>query len=81
MELRSDSGETSGPPCGPATPRAGHGATTTGARRYATPTGEPCPRTVHVDGTVEGTGECLWCGFCLLIADAPWCAAPRGGPG
>jgi hypothetical protein len=42
--------------------------------RWRTPTGEPCPRNVRVDGTIEGTGDCLGCGFCLLIAglvDAP----------
>jgi len=39
-------------------------------RRYATPTGDPCPRTVRVDGSVVGNGECLCCGFCLLIAEA-----------
>jgi hypothetical protein len=49
------------------------------ARRYLTPTGDPCPRTVHVDGSVEGTGECLWCGYCILLAEAPWGgAAPIG---
>jgi hypothetical protein len=37
-----------------------------GAHRYPTPTGEPCPRTVRVDGTVEGTGGCTGCGCCLL---------------
>lgn len=35
-------------------------------RRYGTLTGEPCPRTVRVDGDVEGTGDCLGCGACLL---------------
>ena len=35
-------------------------------RRYATPNGAPCPRTVRVDGTVEGTGDCLGCGCCLV---------------
>jgi hypothetical protein len=49
-------------------------------RRYATPTGEPCPRAVRVDGTVEGTGECLWCGYCLLIAEAAW-SGPQPGSG
>lgn len=41
------------------------------AQRYTTPTGDPCPRRVHVDGRVEGDGECLWCGFCLLVAGLP----------
>jgi len=35
--------------------------------RYATPTGEPCPRTVHVDGTIENNGICQSCGTCLLF--------------
>jgi hypothetical protein len=35
-------------------------------RRYATPNGAPCPRTVRVDGTVEGSGDCLGCGCCLV---------------
>lgn len=35
-------------------------------RRHGTPTGEPCPRTVRVDGGIEGTGDCLGCGACLL---------------
>ena len=34
--------------------------------RWRTPTGDPCPRTQHLDGTVDGTGECMCCGFCLL---------------
>ncbi|MGD9996816.1 MAG: hypothetical protein AB7L17_18000 [Ilumatobacteraceae bacterium] len=34
--------------------------------RYATPTGEPCPRTIHVDGTVDNDGNCQSCGMCLL---------------
>ena len=37
-------------------------------RRWGTPTGDPCPRLVHMDGRVEGTGECQACGFCLLLA-------------
>lgn len=35
-------------------------------RRYATPTGEPCPRSLRLDGTVEGSGDCHACGCCLL---------------
>jgi hypothetical protein len=35
--------------------------------RYATPTGDPCPRTVHVDGTIENDGNCQSCGMCLLF--------------
>ena len=37
-------------------------------RRWGTPTGEPCPRSLRVDGSVEGTGDCVDCGFCLLLA-------------
>lgn len=37
--------------------------------RYATPTGFPCPRVVRVDGTVEGSGDCLGCGVCMLLAN------------
>ena len=40
-------------------------ATGSTEHRYATPTGQPCPRTLHVDGTVEGAGACLGCGTCL----------------
>ncbi|HWC68075.1 MAG TPA: hypothetical protein VG478_08425 [Acidimicrobiales bacterium] len=39
-----------------------------GPRRWATPTGEPCPRAQRLDGSVEGGGDCLGCGFCLLLA-------------
>ncbi len=39
---------------------------TPAAPRYLTPTGEPCPRSVRTDGTVEGTAHCHGCGFCLL---------------
>jgi len=39
------------------------------ARRYPTPTGAPCPRTVRVDGSVEGSGACLGCGTCLLFGE------------
>jgi hypothetical protein len=34
--------------------------------RYPTPTGEPCPRTIRVDGTIENDGNCQSCGTCLL---------------
>lgn len=34
--------------------------------RYPTPTGEPCPRTIRVDGTIESGGNCQSCGTCLL---------------
>ena len=36
--------------------------------RYATPTGEPCPRTIRVDGTIENGGNCQSCGTCLLYS-------------
>jgi hypothetical protein len=37
-------------------------------RRWGTPTGDPCPRSVYLDGRVAGTGDCQGCGFCLLLA-------------
>jgi hypothetical protein len=37
--------------------------------RYPTPTGDPCPRTVRTDGTIENNGVCQSCGMCLLLAD------------
>jgi hypothetical protein len=37
--------------------------------RYPTPTGDPCPRTVRTDGTIEHGGICQSCGTCLLLAD------------
>ncbi len=37
-------------------------------RRWRTPTGDPCPRSQHMDGRVEGSGDCHGCGFCLLLA-------------
>ncbi|MEU8661658.1 hypothetical protein [Actinoplanes philippinensis] len=37
-------------------------------RRYATPTGDPCPYLLRADGTVEGDGACRGCGTCLLGA-------------
>jgi len=56
------------------TPDSNLGADTAGSRapriagyRYPTPTGEPCPRTVHVDGTIENNGICQSCGTCLLF--------------
>ena len=36
-------------------------------RRYPTPTGDPCPRQVRVDGTVDGSGACFGCGTCMLF--------------
>ena len=39
---------------------------------YATPTGEPCPRAMRLDGSVDGNGDCHCCGECLLLAFAPW---------
>ncbi len=50
------------PPGNPADERD----TPAGTPRYFTPTGEPCPRSVRIDGTVEGTAHCHGCGFCLL---------------
>ena len=38
-------------------------------QRWHTPTGEPCPRAERLDGTIDGTADCLCCGFCLLLAD------------
>jgi hypothetical protein len=35
------------------------------SRRFATPTGGPCPRCLRVDGTVQGSGDCVGCGTCL----------------
>jgi predicted enzyme related to lactoylglutathione lyase/CheY-like chemotaxis protein len=40
--------------------------------RFATPTGEPCPRCLREDGILEGSGDCLACGFCLLVFEAAW---------
>lgn len=37
-------------------------------RRYPTPTGEPCPRSLRLDGTVAGAAACHGCGYCLLLA-------------
>jgi hypothetical protein len=36
-------------------------------RRWATPTGEPCPRSRRLDGGIEGSGDCVACGVCLLF--------------
>lgn len=36
--------------------------------RYATPTGDPCPRTIRVDGSIENGGNCQSCGTCLLYS-------------
>lgn len=52
--------------------RFAHGDDTPGIevcdrRRWATPTGEPCPRSRRLDGGIEGTGDCLACGLCLLL--------------
>jgi hypothetical protein len=55
-------------------PSSGEVADEQGARRsgYATPTGDPCPRAVRVDGTVEGSGDCGSCGCCLLLLWSAW---------
>ena len=39
---------------------------------YPTPTGEPCPRQLRADGSLEGTGACYGCGSCLLLEQAAW---------
>jgi hypothetical protein len=44
----------------------------TNQRRWATPTGEPCPRVKRLDGTIEGSGDCVGCGFCLLLLAAAY---------
>jgi hypothetical protein len=53
--------------------------------RYLTPTGDPCPRVVRVDGTVLGSGDCLGCGTCLLfggLLDASaWLEQPTAAHG
>lgn len=38
-------------------------------RRWKTATGEPCPRAVRLDGGLEGSGDCMGCGMCLLFGD------------
>jgi len=35
-------------------------------RRWMTQTGDPCPRSLRLDGRVEGTGDCHGCGCCIL---------------
>jgi hypothetical protein len=50
-------------------------------RRWRTPTGEPCPRALTVDGRLDGPADCHGCGCCLLLAglvDPPW-PEPRPG--
>jgi FMN phosphatase YigB (HAD superfamily) len=41
-------------------------------RAYATPTGGPCPHALREDGDVEGDGDCVACGCCLLLLQAAW---------
>lgn len=41
-------------------------------RRYDTPTGQCCLRAVRVDGTVVGSGDCIACGTCVLLAETAW---------
>jgi hypothetical protein len=48
--------------------------------RYDTPTGEPCPRVVCVDGSVVGSGSCLGCGVCMLFAGLLDDEAPERTP-
>lgn len=40
--------------------------------RFQTPTGAPCPRTLRPDGTVEGSGDCCACGYCVLLELGAW---------
>jgi len=47
------------------------------AEAYRTPTGQPCPRSVQLDGTVCGSGDCHGCGYCLLLEAAAWCGRIR----
>ena len=35
---------------------------------YPTANGEPCPRTIRLDGTIENGGVCQSCGTCLLYS-------------
>jgi hypothetical protein len=44
----------------------------TNERRWATPTGEPCPRVMRVGRTIEGSGDWVGCGFCLLLLAAAY---------
>ena len=41
-------------------------------RAYPTPTGEPCPRLVRLDGSVDSSGACYGCGSCLLLVPDCW---------
>ena len=43
-----------------------------GNGRYQTPTGAPCPRSLGLDGTIAGSGDCHGCGYCLLLEAAAW---------
>jgi hypothetical protein len=43
---------------------------------YATPTGQPCPRCVRLDGTIDGSGDCVACGTCLLLIELAWQEVP-----
>ena len=51
--------------------------TATGTR-WDTPTGEPCPRAVRLDGTIEGAAHCVSCSCCLLLLRAAWPDAVAG---
>ena len=44
---------------------------------FLTPTGEPCPRQLRADGTVEGPGDCYGCGSCLLFELQAWPVDPE----
>ena len=47
-------------------------------RRWHTPTGDPCPRSQHLDGRVDSGGDCHGCGFCLLLAGLVEVCGPQG---
>lgn len=38
--------------------------------RFHTPTGDPCPRAVRADGSIDGEAACHGCGSCLLLQAA-----------
>jgi hypothetical protein len=45
--------------------------------KYNTPSGEPCPRVVRRDGTVQGSGDCAACGTCLQLPELAWSGRPN----
>jgi hypothetical protein len=45
--------------------------------RYDTATGQPCPRSVRADGSIEGDGACHSCGMGLACPlHDPWAEDP-----